>query len=153
MQVEQGPFEIRPARLEDSERLADLCTQLGYPSTPDEVRNRLAVIDRLTDQQVLVAVEASQRVVGWIHAFVYRVLESAPMVEIGGLVVDQAVRGGGIGQALLGEVEAWAATQAIETVSLRSNVIRVQAHEFYRRHGYTVPKVQLVFRKKLQLIE
>jgi GNAT superfamily N-acetyltransferase len=150
MRAEQGPFEIRPARLEDGDRLADLCTQLGYPSTPEEVRNRLAVIGELPDQHILVAVDAAKEVLGWIHAFVYRVLESEPMVEIGGLVVDQAFRGRGVGRALLEAVETWSAAQEIDTVSLRSNVVRMQAHEFYRRQGYTVPKTQLVFRKNLR---
>jgi GNAT superfamily N-acetyltransferase len=149
MGANQKSYELRRAHPKDADRLADLCTQLGYTSTPPAVCSRLRTIAELPDQLVLVAVDSAQAVMGWVHAFIYRVLESEPMVEIGGLVVDQAARGQGIGRALLGAVEDWAASQMIETVSLRSNSLRIEAHEFYRRQGYTVPKTQLVFRKKL----
>ena len=82
---------------------------------------------------------------------VYRVLESDPMVEIGGLVVDRQARNRGIGRALLTAVEDWAISREIEVVSLRSNSLRIEAHAVYHRFGYTVPKTQLVFRKNLRL--
>ncbi len=144
-------FEIRAARHEDAVRLAELCTQLGYPSTPQEVSSRFSKIDALPDQLILVAVDPSLAIVGWIHAFVYRVLESDPMVEIGGLVVDRQARNRGIGRALITAVEDWAISRKIEVVSLRSNSLRIEAHAFYHRLGYTVPKTQLVFRKNLRL--
>lgn len=142
-------IDIRPALPEDAERLAELCTQLGYPSTSQAVASRLIAIERLPDQLILVACDPASQPVGWVHAFVYRVLESDPMVEVGGLVVDRQARGQGVGRALLDAVEAWAVSQKIGVVSLRSNNLRTEAHEFYRRRGYTVPKTQLVFRKQV----
>ena len=142
-------LEIREPRQADAPQLAALCDQLGYPSTAEQVSARLAAITALPDQLVLVAVDPSQTIVGWVHAFVYRVLESDPMVEVGGLVVHQQVRGRGVGKRLLAAVEAWARAQSIGVVSLRSNVVRTEAHAFYRHLGYTVPKTQLVFRKNL----
>ncbi len=37
---------IRMARPDDAVCIADLCGQLGYPTTTDSVRERLAVIGR-----------------------------------------------------------------------------------------------------------
>ena len=82
-------FEIRSARQEDAVRLAEHCMQLGYPATPQEVSSRFSKIDALPDQLILVALDPSLAIMGWIHAFGYRVLGSDPMVEVGGLVVDR----------------------------------------------------------------
>ena len=149
MNASKQAFEIRSARQEDIPSLADLCTQLGYPTSPQELVQRLPAISTLPDQLILVALDSNLTVVGWVHAFIYRVLESEPMVEIGGLVVDQDARGQGAGGGLLAAVEDWAIAQGIEVVSLRSNIMRVEAHEFYRHLGYTVPKTQFMFRKHL----
>ena len=140
MNSKEPAFEIRSVRKGDIARLADLCTQLGYPTTPQALAPRLETILSLPDQLILVAVGPAGVVVGWIHAFIYRVLESEPMVEIGGLVVDQVARGQGCGRSLLYAVENWAVSRGVPVVSLRSNIIRVEAHEFYRHLGYAVPK-------------
>ena len=47
--------EIRPARAADAVRLAGQPAQLGYPSEPDAVTNRLAGILKSATQQILVA--------------------------------------------------------------------------------------------------
>ncbi len=133
----------------DSPAVAELATQLGYPSTAAQIERRFHALEETPDARVLVAESPDKTVLGWIHIFSTRHLESDPGAEIGGLVVDEAARGRGVGSALVIAAEAWAKEQGYQVVSVRSNVIRVEAHEFYKSRGYEVLKSQFKLRKKL----
>jgi GNAT superfamily N-acetyltransferase len=141
--------EIRLARTEDIERIVALCEQLGYPSSQEQVRERLCQIQQRDDHAVYVAERADGRVVGWVHVFIRRLLVADLHVEIGGLVVDEEHHRRGIGQLLMEQAERWASEKGCQAVYLRSNVIREGAHAFYERIGYTNIKQSKVFRKIL----
>src|SRR4051794_17375108 len=100
-------MHIREASAADARALADLATQLGYPSTPEQSAARLATLGG-PDHAILVAEDENRRVVGWIHVLARRHLETDPFAEIGGLVVDEACRGRGIGRLLVDAAVAWA---------------------------------------------
>jgi GNAT superfamily N-acetyltransferase len=135
--------------MEDAEAAARLATQLGYPATTDEIRRRLQALSESDDATVFVAEDPQGGAVGWVHVFGRLLLESDPDAEIGGLVVDERLRGRGIGKALMASAEAWARERGYGVVSLRTNVIRTEAHEFYKALGYEVIKSQLKLRKRL----
>jgi GNAT superfamily N-acetyltransferase len=141
-------LSIRPARLEDAPALANLATQLGYPSSSVQVEERLRRV--LADPNHCVATAVSgDAIAGWVHAYLCCLVESDPHVEVGGLVIDQTYRGIGIGTKLLEKVEEWARENCCGTVSVRSNVNRQQAHKFYLSRGYKLIKSQHAFRKQL----
>ncbi len=139
---------VRRAQDPDVERLAVLCEQLGYSVTVDAVRARLARLAANPEHAVFVTEDAG-RVTGWVHVFARELLESARHAEIGGLVVDAEVRATGTGRQLMVAAEDWTRAHECEYVSLRSNVIRTGAHEFYKRLGYEITKESLTFRKTL----
>lgn len=144
---------VRPAAARDAEALARLSGQLGYPSSREAVDRRLAEILPHPEHVVFV-VESYQdgeapRVAGWIHAAVMRTVESDTNVEICGLVVEESLRGCGVGERLVSEAERWAQGLGLTTVIVRSNVIRERAHAFYQRLGYEAVKSQRVFRKQI----
>lgn len=141
-------ISIRRADLADASAFARLATQLGYASTENEVEKRLTVVLDDSKHLVLAAVSAG-RVVGWAHAYVCCLVESDTFAELGGLVVDESFRGRGVGGRLLGGVESWARQKGCGVVSVRSNIIRQQAHKFYEAHGYQRIKTQHSFRKPL----
>ncbi|HEU5179835.1 MAG TPA: GNAT family N-acetyltransferase [Candidatus Polarisedimenticolia bacterium] len=140
---------IRAARLEDARSLADLATQLSYPSTPEQIVARLDRVLGYEEHAVLVAEDDEKGVVGWAHVYVHRGIEMDGRAELAGLVVDEQHRGTGIGETLMQAVEAWALEHGCASVGLRSNVIRERAHAFYRRLGYKQVKTQHAFRKEL----
>jgi GNAT superfamily N-acetyltransferase len=146
---ENGVLEIRPAQPEDATSIAVLATQLGYPSSTEEVKRRLALIPRGGDHAVLVAV-LDGYVMGWLHVFVCHLVESDTRAEIGGLVVNENHRGRGIGRKLMTLAEEWARAKDCNQVSLRSNIIRGDAHRFYEKLGYARIKTQHAFCKILQ---
>ncbi len=141
-------FVIRPARPEDNGRLAELCTQLGYPTSPHEMASRLSEVLRRSDNAVFVA-EAGGRPIGWVHVHASPGLEVDHMAKIGGLVVDEARRGRGIGKALMAAAEDWARREGCAEMWLRSNAIRKEAHLFYQARGYEILKTSYTFRKRL----
>jgi GNAT superfamily N-acetyltransferase len=144
------PVHVRLMRSDDSAPVAGLCGELGYPSTPAEVAQRLQILLPLDNQRLLVAEDDEDGVVGWVHVQHALVLESGPWAEVAGLVVTERWRGRGVGRLLLEEAERWAAAHGHRAVRLRSNVIRKEAHEFYKRRGYQVLKTQLNFQKRLE---
>lgn len=139
----------RPSVPGDEDALAELCGELGYPSSAREVVDRMRHIIDHDDHLVVVAADESGRPVGWMHAFVARRVESDAFVELGGMVVARNRRGGGIGTQLLDRAEAWARTRDAVAVRVRSNVVRERAHRFYLRAGYSRTKTSHVFVKAL----
>ncbi len=138
---------IRPATLDDTESIAGLSGQLGYPTSPEQMRERLAILLPKKDQQ-LFAAEWDGKIVGWLHAAKIERVESDPFAEIYGLIVKDTERGQGIGPLLLRAADSWAASQGLGKVRVRCNVVRERTHRFYEREGFVVNKAQKVFDKK-----
>jgi len=142
-------IRIRRAQSEDAEFLAHLSGELGYPADAAVVAQRLAVLLDRGDDAVLVAEGAEGAVLGWVHAFVAHRLESPSFAELGGLVVSEGVRGRGIGRDLVAAAERWARGRGLTAIRVRSNVVREEAHAFYRCLGYETLKEQAVLGKIL----
>ena len=140
---------VRTATMEDAGAIADLSGQLGYPSSAASVRRRLRNLLPKPDHAIWVAENGTGNVAGWIHVFVYELLESDRQAEIGGLVIDQTFRGHGAGKALVERAERWAKARRLGSVYVRSNIIRQEAHVFYQKQGYKIIKTQHAFRKTL----
>jgi len=110
---------------------------------------RLRHVLRQRNGACFVAETRGRDVVGWVHVSVRPLLEVDRRAEIDGIIVDENARSTGVGARLLAEAEKWARHMRCKGVSLRSNVIRDNAHEFYLRQGYQHYKTQKAFRKTL----
>lgn len=141
--------EIRAARLEDADELADLTTQLGYPSDTSRIVERLGPILASPNDAVLVAVDEADRPIGWVHVAIQLALELSDVGDLGGLVVGEGHRSAGVGRALLERAEAWARERGVSVLQVRSRVTRERAHAFYEREGYERIKTSYVFHKRL----
>ena len=136
-------IEIRPARETDAAEIAELNTvEMGYQTTAEQVREKLAVLLKSRDNRILVAV-ADGQVVGYIHANTYGTLYFPPLKNLMGIAVSAACRRKGIGTALLDAIEVWAKETGARGVRLNSGSTRLEAHEFYRSRGYGTEKQQL----------
>jgi GNAT superfamily N-acetyltransferase len=138
-------MNIRRAIASDAAALAALSAQLGYPAQPEEAAERLTALGA----GALLVAEEDGSVLGWIHVCGIRFFQSPPFAEIGGLVVDEAARGKGVGKLLLEAAVGWAAEQGYGKLRVRSNVVREEAHRFYEREGFQRIKTQAVFDRKL----
>lgn len=139
--------KIRRARKSDAKRIAELCGQLGYPSTAAQIAQRMRRIKPEGQHAVLVAESPEGKVIGWLHVSVEPLLEVELRAEVNGLVVADEERSRGAGALLLQSAEEWARQRGCKNMSVRSNVVRERAHQFYLRNGYEHYKTQKSFRK------
>jgi GNAT superfamily N-acetyltransferase len=149
--VQSTEIRVRPARAADIPELARLAAELGYPSTENEIRARLAAIESTPGHGLWVAeaTGANGKLAGFLNAYVKRAIDTDARVEIAALVVDATQRSRGVGKLLIDRAEAWARENGCCTIGLRSNVIRDRAHKFYERLGFEHYKTQKAFRKSL----
>ena len=138
---------IREATALDAAVLAELTTQLGYPSTMDEIANRLPRVEN--DGTTIFVAELDDKVVAWTGVREGFCLEFGAYAEIVGLVVHESARGQRVGEQLAARAEAWARDRGHSRLRVRSNVIRERAHRFYERLGFTIIKRQAVFEKAI----
>ncbi|QEL57187.1 GNAT family N-acetyltransferase [Chromobacterium paludis] len=137
-------IHIRPMREADIPAVARLCGDLDYPTSPETLAARYAALRAFPDNEIWVA-EQNGLVVGWVHGHGGHLLEASSYVEIGGIVVDPACRGLGIGRLLLEACEQWAHQRGYTRIRLRSGVQRVDAHAFYRHIGYQQKNTGITF--------
>ena len=134
----------------DSDAVARLAGELGYPSTKAQIERRFRVIDGDLDSHALVAEGAGGAVLGWIHVIGRHLLESDGDAEVVGLVVDSRSRGQGVGKRLMEMAEEWACRKGYTGACVRSNTIRTETHRFYLHLGYRIQKSQHKFQKSLR---
>ena len=144
-----APPRIRTALPADAAAAAVLFTELGYPSSTEDMRRRLPRLIADGTQCVLVAEDGCGAVVGCMHIGFEDTLVSDSAAQIMGMVVAATHRRRGIGRALVRAGEAWARAQGGTSVRVRTNAIRQEAPAFYAGLGYLHTKTQLAFRKKL----
>ncbi len=135
-------IDIRPATLTDEAAFLDLLEQLfdapgapapGYTRERGSYGFRWAIEGEHSD--VLLALDGGS-LVGL--ASVYRDIESiryGRRTWLQDLVVDRAVRSGGVGKALLAAAADWARERGCTHLALSSGWGRKDAHRFYEREG------------------
>jgi N-acetylglutamate synthase-like GNAT family acetyltransferase len=139
---------VRPARLEDAAEIANLSTELGYPTSEGEMKRRMEKLLQSVAYFLAVA-EQESRVIGWVAAERRLLLESGERADIVGLIVTKNARRSGTGLALVNAAEAWAIQQGMRTMAVRSSVARLESHPFYERLGYVRAKTQHAYLKQL----
>jgi ribosomal protein S18 acetylase RimI-like enzyme len=140
---------IRRAREDDADSIAMLAGELGYAVHAKIMRSRIQAILASAADLLIVAVDSSSTIVGWLQAHASHNIVSGFRVEIAGLIVSPAFRRRGVGRSLVAKAERWARTISAEAVVVRSNAKRVESHSFYPALGYTSTKTQVVYRKRL----
>ncbi len=95
------------------------------------------------DHRIWIA-EDRGTVVGWLHAFIALRVGIGPFIEIGGLVVKEDYRRGGVGSALVHESAEWARSEGM-ALRVRCHSEREETHGFYKAFGFKLLKPQFVF--------
>ena len=147
--VAESACSVRSIQPGDYARVAELAGQLGYPSTEEQIRERIGGMQDSSQHTVLVAEMSDGSIAGWVGVYIFRPVADDATGRISGMIVDQTIRSHGVGAALLHAAEGWASSKGCRAVTLVSNVVRERAHCFYTKHGYAVTKTQHAFRKDL----
>ena len=139
---------VRTIRPEDAAAVAELVAQLGYERTPEQISRWVQNLDARPGQATFVA-ELNGEVVAWVDVSLEHRLQSESFGLIGGLVVKDGLRGGGIGRRLCEQAEAWSREHGAKKIRVTSRSTREAAHRFYLRDGYRQTKISMVFEKPL----
>jgi GNAT superfamily N-acetyltransferase len=134
---------IREAGAGDVEALAGLMSELGYPSSPESMRERFARISEHPAYHTLVAEDAGL-VIGMAG------LETGHYYEVDGgyarisaFVVAARYRRLGVGTALIQAAEHRARREGADDIFLNSGKHRSHAHSFYEDSGYEITGYRL----------
>ena len=127
---------IRRAEEGDAPALAELMTQLGYPTRADEMRLRLRELLPAKTFATFVAVE-SLEVIGVIGLSISHSYEHNERTgKIVALAVDERWRRKGVGRKLIAAAEDYFASERVGRIAVTSHFRRSEAHEFYESLGY-----------------
>jgi GNAT superfamily N-acetyltransferase len=130
-----APLTLRAPTADDADAIASLLAELGHPADAGDVPARLAAV-RAEGGALLLAVSEAGDVLGLIgmakHAVVH---EPGPVGYITALVTTAAVRGRGVGRALVAEAQEWARREGCVRLSVTSAEHRADAHAFYPACG------------------
>lgn len=132
---------IREYMPDDADSLAALTTEMGYPTTGQEMTDRMALISQHPDYETAVAV-AGGEIAGYIGLCKSRFWEqNGHFIRIQALVVKKESRRLGIGQKLVDFAEQRARQTGANMLILNcgNRPERAAAHLFYPRMGF-VPK-------------
>ncbi|MHB8241628.1 MAG: GNAT family N-acetyltransferase [Solirubrobacteraceae bacterium] len=130
----------------DAPVVAELITQLGYPTTVELAEELLASFARDPSSRVQVA-EISHRVVGLVATHIVPRLDSDRCsCRIVDLVVASGSKRMGVGRLLVAAAESEARRQGAERVDLSTGEWRQDAHLFYDQLGFNLHSRGLVKR-------
>jgi len=142
---------VRAMAVLDAAAVADLATQLGYPTAEPDMARRIGQVATPGDRAaLLVAVDDEDRPLGWAHVELRQTLVAEPAAQLMALVVGDGARNRGLGRDLLAAVEAWAIARGSQTLLVATRVTRTDAHRFYRREGFALNKTSHIFEKPLR---
>jgi GNAT superfamily N-acetyltransferase len=120
----------------DAAALARLMTELGYPTSAEQMSERMTRIKSRSDFATFVADDDGE-VVGMIGVCVRPSYEhNLSNGQITALVVARQARGRGIGRLLVSKAQAWLAGEGARRIIVNSGTARADAHAFYIRLGY-----------------
>jgi len=135
---------VRAPEIGDMEALAELMTQLGYPTRTSEMQMRMETILANKHYATFVAVSGG-KVCGMIGTRIsYSFEHNNPGGTILALIVSEKMRGRGVGEALIKAAENDLAQKNIRRLAVYTHFRRTRAHEFYEKLGYEKNGFRLV---------
>jgi GNAT superfamily N-acetyltransferase len=141
-------IDIREYHSSDLEDLAQLMGDLGYPTSPEVMSQRMALFEANSSYKTFVATW-DNKVVGMLGVNMTMNYESDDLVtHIISLVVGEAFQGKGIGKKLMSFIEAWAIDNGSQVLYLTSGIKeeRKRAHEFYKKLGFDITGYRFIKR-------
>lgn len=133
-------LNIRPYASSDLASLTELMTDLGTPSTLEDMQKRMERMEASPNYCTFVAT-MNDAVVGMIGIRMqFSYVSSDLKTQISALVTKEEFQGRGIGKALIKHVEEWMEARGSHFVYLTSGIkeSRSAAHEFYKKAGFEI---------------
>lgn len=133
---------VREATAADAAALERLIGQLGYEAQAADIVSRLRSVAEAGHATFVAELDGA--VVGCLTTSLMPVIHRpAPVGRISMMVVEEGLRGQGIGAALVAAAEARLAAQGCYMMEVTSHMRRTEAHGFYEKLGYERTSVRL----------
>lgn len=132
---------FRNASSDDTQAIALLLSDLGYPSSIDAVRLRYKNVFDHNDYKTLLAIDNSGCIVGMVGMLQSLSYEhDGKYIRILAMVVSKENRNKGIGKLLINEAKVWAKEIGADTIVLNSGnrQERHGAYVFYQKMGFEI---------------
>ena len=146
-------MRIRAASISDASNLAPLLGELEYPTTIQDLQERLRIYFR-SDKYAVIVAEEGASLLGFIAlSITAQILRPGNRCHIEALLIEKHHRRQGIGRQLILAAEQYAKEHGCAYADLTSGTRRAKdgTHDFYRSCGYsdTGPLPKLYFQKQL----
>ncbi|WP_442601826.1 GNAT family N-acetyltransferase [Paenibacillus sp. KN14-4R] len=141
-------IQIREYLSSDLESLTELMTDLGSPSTIEDMKNRMELIG-LNPYYFTFVATINEKVVGMIGVRLNSTYTSNKFkTQISSFVTKKEYQGQGVGKALINYIEEWTRNKGSDFLYLTSGIKeeRISAHEFYKNRGFNVTGYRFVKR-------
>lgn len=139
-----SPLPIRRATAADAPEVARLFTALGHPTTAAEAAERWRAWEAEANAAFVADAGGGQLGgVVTIHRMVV-LHRPKPVGRVTGLMVEEALRGRGVGRALVAAAEGELERAGCGLVEITSNLRRADAHAFYEHLGYERTSLRLM---------
>jgi GNAT superfamily N-acetyltransferase len=148
-------MKIEPATLADIPRLCELLALLFTQEVefaPDTSRQAEGLRRILSSPAVgaILAARDGADIVGMVNVlFTVSTALGTPVALLEDVIVDPAQRGRGLGGQLVDAAIAFARAAGCGRITLQTDADNVDAHRFYRRHGFEA-STMLTMRRMLQ---
>lgn len=130
-------LSLRTAHLEDAADIAHLLDQLDYPGANSFIQTRLLQLMRHPEALLIVAVDNSQRLIGFISAhFIPQLALAGDFCRISYFCVEPQSRSLGVGRLLETFVVEEAKKRECDRIEVHCHTRRKRAHRFYFQQGY-----------------
>ena len=127
---------VRHATISDTDALSDLMAQLGYPASPDLLRQKLTLLSQSANDAVFIATNDTG-VAGCLSAHMLELFHvSGKLGRITSLVVDAESRRTGVGRLLIEQSTDFFRRNGCIRVEVNSGDHRPTAHAFYESMGF-----------------
>jgi len=131
-------IEVRQAVLTDAPEIVRLFRLLGHEFPLTHPEARLAAFLESGEHVLVATRDGSEALLGAVTVHITPVIHRpGPIGRFTAVVVDEPVRGQGVGAAMIRAAETYLAAQGCAMIEVTSNKKRTDAHAFYERLGYT----------------
>ncbi len=141
-------LEIRKYDSADLSQFSGLISELGYPTSVDEMEIRMKRIESISNYYTFVAVK-NEILIGMIGITLHTTYTNNDVkVQITSLVTKEEYRGQGIAKLLIKHVEEWSLSIGSKFIYLLSGISeeREKAHMLYKSVGYDITGYRFVKR-------
>jgi GNAT superfamily N-acetyltransferase len=140
-------YKIRNVKKDDVPGILEIALELGYPASENTVQDLIDLVLKNTDHNIILA-EMDAKLLGYIHLHSV-ISESSQKTEVSGILIPDSHRKKGLGSRFLKEAEKWTRGRNLDTISIRTNLIRSEAIPFFKHHGFQHDSLHDAFIKRL----